>query len=209
VQASTGLVFPAGSSINGNFTMPVLGVGGIDTGTRSSNLFDPAQASNTIYPFVVPAGSGNINGPDNVTISNTASPEFATNIGPNSCSDVTVSVDVTTQGRINYTVQWVGCENTGTIYFDTVITINSAAFSGCSLRELSSTFPGQGDLTGGQFLDNNVTGSLQGSTLSLTAPVMSYYNGPVYTNSTFLTASWQLEDCPAVGHCIWAYLLRS
>ena len=81
-----------------------------------------------------------------------------------------------------------------------IITLTSAAFSGCTLTPVSSTFPGQGQdpAAGGINLDNTVTvtGS-QGSTFSLTAEYLSY-DTSFPKDKTSLTASWRLEGCPAV-----------
>jgi hypothetical protein len=95
-------------------------------------------------------------------------------------------------------VQFVGCSNPG--YANPVITLISAAFSGCNLTPVSSTFPGQGQdpPIGSRDYNNTVTGSLQGSTLSLTAEWLTYFFPDFPNDMPSLNASWGLEGCPSV-----------
>jgi hypothetical protein len=160
---------------------------------QTCNLFDPALSNE----LIVPAGAGNSVSANNVAINDTSGPEFVTILFPTFCYNTTASVDVTSAGLVTYDVQFGTC----TIGVSgPVITLTSAAFSGCTLTPVSSTFPGQGQDINGQGggpYNNIVTGSLQGSTLSLTAEYLIYDTS--FTNDkTSLTASWRLEGCPAV-----------
>ena len=185
--------------MNGSFTID---------GT-TSNLFDPLAAAQSSGLFSVPAGAGNVVSANNVAINDTSGPEFVTIIFPADCPNTTASVDVTSAGLVTYDVQFGTCS---IVLSELAITLTSAAFSGCKLTPVSSTFPGQGQgtLAGGPF-NNTVTGSLQGSTLSLTAEYLTYifipqgFPGP--KDNTSLTASWRLEGCPAVS--LWAALMTA
>jgi hypothetical protein len=101
---------------------------------------------------------------------------------------------------VAYSVEFgKGC--VGTVFNDLLITLVSAAFSGCSLTAGPSNFPLQGISYG---RNNTVTGSLVGNVLSLAAEWLSF-NPSVSSDSTSLTASWQLQ-CPVRPvRCCWGW----
>jgi hypothetical protein len=175
-------------------------------GTGSYNLFDPTAAAASMNLYSVPAEAGNVGSANNVIITDTAEPEFATTYFPLECFNSTPSIQLTSAGLITYQVQFNdGPCKQGMFYTNPAITLESTAFSGCSIMEVFSNFGAQGNaqvvpgtLAGPAGL-NTVTGSLQGSTLSLTANWLSYLPDIRYPNDKpLLTASWQLEDCPSV-----------
>jgi hypothetical protein len=139
----------------------------------------------------VPSGAGNFGSPNNVVINDTAGPEFETIVFPfgGTCDKTVASVDVTSAGLVTYKVQFPNAPSCDFGFYSPAITLTSAAFSGCSLKLLSSNFPQQGQ----GVADCTVTGSLDGNTLSLTAKNLVY----VYDQRS-LNASWRLEGCPAV-----------
>jgi hypothetical protein len=109
-------------------------------------------------------------------------------------------VNITSAGLVTYSVEFAPCRG---FYFvsdeNPVITLVSAAFSGCSLTAGPSNFQNQGNM--GMDFNNTVTASLVGSTLSLAAEWLSLGS---FTDSNFLTASWQLENCPVRPvRCCW------
>jgi len=179
------LAFPAGATINGSFVLI----------NPSTNLFDPAQAATSGGSFIVPSGAGNSASPNNVVIRDGTgtTPEFATIAVPAAGCAFDITVDVTPAGLVMYSVQFQQSPACDNVLVNPAITLVSAAFSGCSLTAGPSTFPEQG----GGNLNNAVTGRLQGNALSLTAAFLSY-NALSGLDSTSLTATWQLEGCPAV-----------
>lgn len=185
VQASpVALAFPPGATINGSFVLS----------NPSTNYFDPDQVAASGGFFSVPSGVGNSAGPNNVAIKDDTAPEFATVVVPVAGCAFDISVDVTRAGLVTYSVQFQRSPSCDNYLASPAITLVSPAFSGCSLRELpGSTFPAQG---GGNY-NNTVTGRLQGDAVSLTAEYLSY-NAQSGLDSTSLSASWQLEGCPAV-----------
>lgn len=139
--------------------------------------------------FEVPAGAGNSVSANNVEITDASGPEFASNIRPGTCLAANTSVDVTRSGRVTYTVQFVTSGSCNSVLEDPLITLTSAAFSGCSLTAPpGSTFPTTPD-------DSSVEGSVRGDILTLSAALLSHaaVNPPLYT------ASWQLSGCPEVS----------
>jgi hypothetical protein len=181
--------------VNGSFKISDLG---------NINHFDPVAANQSGDLFSVPDGAGNSVNANNVAISDTPRPEFATVIDPKSCDNTAASIDLTSAGQVTYHVQFGG--GCGTRWFGLVITLTSAAFSGCNLTLVSSSFPGQGQdpsqITDPPSYNNTVTGSLQESTLSLTAEYLTYFF-PIFPNDkTSLNATWRLEGCPSVSHKI-------
>jgi hypothetical protein len=176
--------------VNGTFKIP--GV--------SPNLFDVTQSTQSSTPFAVPSWAGNSVSPDNVVISDSTAPEFATVLNPGLSCETAANVSITRAGLVTYSVEFTGdCRRRAN---DPLITLVSDAFSGCSLTAGPSNFPQQGN--DGEF-NNTVTGSLVDNTLILAAKVLSF-NEQDPDEQTSLTASWQLEDCPVRPvRCCWGW----
>jgi hypothetical protein len=84
-----GLPFPDGTTVNGTFSS-----GAFQSGV---NLFDAAAGANPNL-YIVPSWVGNSASPDDVEISDSTAPEFATVLGPNGGCPVAANVSITRAG---------------------------------------------------------------------------------------------------------------
>jgi hypothetical protein len=179
-QGSSALVFPADTTVNGSFANP-----------REGNFFDP---TNPVYgtTFIIPASAANIGGPNNIVISAAEDPGFETTVYPGTpyFTNTLINLRVTREGLVTLTAQAPPSSSNRLLSGPYSIALASSAFDRCRLTPGFSNFTTLG-------VDNiTITGSMQGSTVQLTAA--EYFPFARNGIEMFYYASWQLEGCPSV-----------